>query len=411
MMDKYDLLLEKVEAYVSKFFEENISEGYHFHDFQHIKNVVDSCYEISESYDLKEEDKISLILAAWFHDLGYFEGSDGHELRGANHAKEYLTAEKLDDSIVQNVYSAILATKMPQRPQTLIEKILCDADLSHLGKRNYWNRCGRLRYEMAEVQGRIMSELEWLDFEIEFLSQHDYFTKIASALYGRRKRKNLGQLLKQKRRVLRTWDQADTKDLEDLELASEGKLPAPKDPLRELSVGRGVETMYRNAYRTHINLSAIADNKANIMLSVNAIILSIVVSSLVPRLVTEKIFLFPTISLLITCLAAIIFATLSTKPKVTEGLASRKDIIERKTNLLFFGNFYRMDLGDFHWGMMEMIKDQDFLYSSMTRDLYFLGKVLAKKYRYLNICYTIFMVGLIVSVILFGLSFNMDFSK
>ena len=162
--------------------------------------------------------------------------------------------------------------------------------------------------------------------------------------------------------------------------------------------------MYRTTYRTHINLSSIADNKANIMLSINAIVISITLSSLTPRFGTNPKLIFPTIFLLAVCLLAVVFATLSTRPKITEGIFTRQDIQNKKSNLLFFGNFYNMELEDFHWGMMEMIKDSDFLYSSMTRDLYFLGVVLAKKYRYLRICYGIFMYGLIVSVIVFAIA-------
>jgi len=106
------------------------------------------------------------------------------------------------------------------------------------------------------------------------------------------------------------------------------------------------------------------------------------------------------------CLSALVFAILSTRPKITEGKFTREDIKNKRSNLLFFGNFYNMELDDFHWGMMEMIKDSDFLYSSMTRDLYFLGIVLAKKYKYLRICYSIFMYGLIISVIAFGIAFT-----
>lgn len=164
--------------------------------------------------------------------------------------------------------------------------------------------------------------------------------------------------------------------------------------------------MYRNIYRTHINLSSIADNKANIMLSVNAIIISIVVTNLIPRLETSTYLLLPTIFLLAVCLGALVCAILATQPKVTKNKLTREDISNRKANLLFFGNFYNMELEDFHWGMMEMIKDSDFLYSSMTRDLYYLGIVLAKKYQYLRICYSIFMYGLIASVIAFAVAMS-----
>ena len=141
------------------------------------------------------------------------------------------------------------------------------------------------------------------------------------------------------------------------------------------------------------------------MLSINTIMISIVFSMLVPQLNNSPQLILPTVVLLTVCLTSIIFATLSTRPKVTTGEVTLDDIRNKRSNLLFFGNFYNMKLEDFQWGMMEMIKDSDFQYSSMTRDLYFLGKVLAQKYRYLTYCYNIFMFGMILSVILFAWAF------
>jgi hypothetical protein len=164
--------------------------------------------------------------------------------------------------------------------------------------------------------------------------------------------------------------------------------------------------MYRTTYRTHTNLSAMADSKANIMLSVNAVVISILVSNLFPRLQeSDKVdinLLIPVILLTCTCLGSMVFATLATRPKITEGKVTRDAIKQRKANLLFFGNFHSMPLEDFQWGVNEMLSDPEFLYSSMSRDLYFLGIVLAKKYQYLSICYNIFMYGLITSVLAFG---------
>jgi hypothetical protein len=113
----------------------------------------------------------------------------------------------------------------------------------------------------------------------------------------------------------------------------------------------------------------------------------------------------PTIILTITCLISMVYATLSTRPKVTEGKVTKEAIRQRKANLLFFGNFHSMTLEEFQWGVNEMLKDPEFLYSSMSRDLYFLGIVLAKKYRYLSYCYNVFMYGLIISVLAFVVSF------
>jgi hypothetical protein len=223
--------------------------------------------------------------------------------------------------------------------------------------------------------------------------------------------KHIKQLRKQKLRL----NPKEVESVEDLARQDKKKKKKKKKvttslksadiQLKELNLGRGVETMFRATYRTHVNLSSIADNKANIMLSINAIIISIVLPQLVPRFSENPSLILPTIILLVVCLVSIVFATLATRPKITRTLYTREDIQKRQANLLFFGNFYRMPLPDFHWGMMEMIKDSDFLYSSMTKDIYFLGVVLAKKYRYLSICYSIFMFGMIASVLAFATAF------
>ena len=141
------------------------------------------------------------------------------------------------------------------------------------------------------------------------------------------------------------------------------------------------------------------------MITLNAIVISILASTLLPKLATHQELAIPTILLLLTCLTSMVFATLATRPKVTEGKVTREAILQRKANLLFFGNFYNMSLEDFQWGVNEMLVDSEFLYSSMSRDLYYLGIVLGKKYRYLSICYNVFMYGIIISVLGFVLSF------
>jgi hypothetical protein len=86
---------------------------------------------------------------------------------------------------------------------------------------------------------------------------------------------------------------------------------------------------------------------------------------------------------------------------VNVGRFTREDIDKKKTNLLFFGNFHKMSLEDYTWGMTEMMKDTDYVYASMIQDIYHLGVVLGKKYKQLRIAYNVFMFGLIVSVLAF----------
>ena len=154
-----------------------------------------------------------------------------------------------------------------------------------------------------------------------------------------------------------------------------------------------------------MKLSDMADNKAHILLSINSIIISVVLSFLVKNLTQLTYLILPTVFLLSVCVVTTVFAVLTTKPKISKGVFTADQIHNREVNLLFFGNFHKMGYESYEWGVQEMMYDKQYLYKSMTKDIYFLGKVLAKKYRYLNIGYKVFMFGLIASVFVFGLSF------
>lgn len=403
-------LLQDVERHVTDFFHQKVSDKYVFHDLEHTVQTVAAVKVIAEGFNFTEQELLLLMLATWFHDTGYVDGPAGHEERSYANAENFLRAH-LSKEELEIIKGCILATKVPQKPQTTLECVLCDADLSHLGMRTYWDRTSKFRQELILTRQLIMSDRDWVDFEIDFMLSHNYHTEVASELFNKRKAKHIQQLLKQKRRLnpdkAPTTDEIALLNEDDKKTDIQKVLKEQEAELKLSRFGRGVETMYRTTYRTHTNLSAMADNKANLMLSVNAIVISIMVSNLLPRLhdAVSLRMLIPTALLTGTCLGSMVFATLATRPKVTEGRVTREAILERKANLLFFGNFHNMKLDDFQWGVNEMLKDPSFLYSSMSRDLYFLGIVLAKKYRYLSICYNIFMYGLIISVAAFILAF------
>ncbi|MCB0278015.1 MAG: hypothetical protein KDD94_00830 [Calditrichaeota bacterium] len=168
---------------------------------------------------------------------------------------------------------------------------------------------------------------------------------------------------------------------------------------------RGIETMFRTTSKSHLELSAMADNKANILLSISAILISLILSTLASKIDSNPKLLLPTIIILIVALITVIFATIATIPNVTTFDFRREDIEAKKGNLLFFGNFSKMTLEDYEFGMKFLMRDRDYLYNSMIRDIYFLGKVLDKKYRNLKIAYYVFMYGLVLSTLAFVISF------
>jgi hypothetical protein len=167
---------------------------------------------------------------------------------------------------------------------------------------------------------------------------------------------------------------------------------------------RGIQTLLRVINDNHIEFSNMSDNKANILISVNAIIISIILSVMLKRLEVDPHLTLPTLLFLLTSLTTIILAILSTRPKVNSGLFNREDIVARRVNLMYFGNFHKSTDEDFEWGMREMMTDPEYLYSSMIKDIHYLGKVLARKFRLVNIAYTVFMFGLIASILAYILA-------
>src|SRR5690606_23514387 len=171
---------------------------------------------------------------------------------------------------------------------------------------------------------------------------------------------------------------------------------------------RGIQTFYRTSLRNHMKLSDIADTKANIMLSVNAIIISLVLSNLISKLDNNNYLIIPTAIFVLFSAITMILAVIATRPNVTRGEFTKEDVEKQNVNLTFFGNFHKMELEQYEWAIEELLKDRDYVYKSLTKDLYFLGKVLDRKYRILRLTYTIFVAGTIISLIAFAVFFYLE---
>ena len=176
---------------------------------------------------------------------------------------------------------------------------------------------------------------------------------------------------------------------------------AAKEKKGVLGTSRGIETMFRTSYRTNMDLSGLADTKANIMISINGIIISIVIASISPKIDANPWLLIPSAVLLISCLFSIVYAVLAARPRVSSNPISLEQVRRNEANILFFGNFVNMPQSDFITGMKELLQNTDALYINMIRDIYGLGTVLEKKFKLLRSSYNTFMFGLIAGVILF----------
>jgi len=392
-------ILSKVKEFIGTTFRKKGSENSYYHNFTHTAEVVKAAEEIADALSVNDQDKEALLIAAWFHDIGHIETCQGHEDVGIRLAQNFLQENNYSEVGIDKVISLINATRMPRNPQNILDKIICDADLHHLGTNNYEKRNQLYKNEIEALQGKSIKEEDWLQNNLEFLKHHKYYTDFAKQKYDTQKNINY---IKTKKKLKKVKKHLEENEGITLETTGEDK-KNKKD--KEKDAGRSIETMFRNTIRTHVEFSSMADTKANIMISVNTLVLTIMVSFMLRKLDTNPNLIIPTAMLTLSSLITLVYAILVTRPKVTSGVFTEDDIREKKVNLLFFGNFHKVSLTDFTWGMKEMMKDKDFLYDNMIMDFYYLGKVLGQKYQRLRICYTIFMYGLIISVLAFAIAF------
>ncbi len=167
---------------------------------------------------------------------------------------------------------------------------------------------------------------------------------------------------------------------------------------KALGTNRGIETMFRSAYRVQMDLTSLADNKANMMISINGIIISIIIASVAPKLDANPWLGIPTTLFLLGTLVSIIFAIVAARPRVSSTPITLEDLRHSEGNILFFGNFTNMQESEFLEGMTELIGDKTIVYESMIRNIYGLGVVLNKKFALLRVAYTSFMVALVMGV-------------
>ena len=288
---------------------------------------------------------------------------------------------------IEKAEKLILSTTDNRFPADVLEEIYHDGIHLIAGRKSFFQKVDLLRLEEEHLRNKPYSEEEWSERIFDLLSHTHFHTAYARKKYGKRK---LDHLAKQKQNTIK----------------------AQRATLKKLTgkdMGRGIDTLYRTGFRNHINLSRIADGKANMMISINTIVLSILLAvsgaglSFIENFFYDSPgFALPVLILLLSSLTALVFAVFSAKPSVTASNLKREfDPNSTETNMLYFGNFLQLEKEDFVQYMDNLKVDQEQLYNDLSRDLYNLGLVLRKKYQLLIISYNVFVGGLVLSVFVF----------
>ncbi|SFN26045.1 Predicted metal-dependent phosphohydrolase, HD superfamily [Paenimyroides ummariense] len=388
-------LLLKAEAYIFNLFKDKLSSEYIYHDYLHTLRVVTAVNELINGEHILEPNATHLRLAAWFHDAGYINGPVNHEERSCDIFKDFIKDNAFENVDIDQVCSLILATKCSHFPTNLLEMCMKDADFYHFTLDNYQELGDLLKQEIETTCTKQLTDIDWCKENLTVLTKNQYyFTDYAKANWQPKKEKNILKL-RENLEKLKGNKKGKNKEIKEKKLE---KLDRPE---------RGIDTLFRTTLNNHTQLSAIADSKANILLSVNSILISISLTAIIPKLDSPRNahLIIPTFILLIFSVITIVYTILATKPKVSSNTVTKKEIEQRKVNLLFFGNFHQLPLNDFNDAMNDLMKDRDYLYDTLIKDLYYLGLVLNKKYRMLSVSYTVFMYGIIISVAAFCIAF------
>jgi len=348
-MSSYTSLYKAAEDHVTEMFRRLQPAHLVFHNLEHTETVVRKVNEIAGHYNLSEEDMMIVYIAAWFHDTGYLlDKPENHEFKSIELMKEFLLEQKINDDIINKIEVCILSTRAPRNPLDLNSEILCDADTYQFGNKKEFKKTNKLVFqEVTNLSAFKLTLTAFDETTLKLLSGHKYYTTYCKEILNDVKKEIIQKLKKE----IKT---------------TEKQKSGVKEITEKDGTTKGMQTMLRLTSSNHIQLSEMADSKANILISVNAIIISVILSVLLRKLHTDPYLTIPTIIFLAFSVVTIIVAILATRPKLNSGTFEDVDIVNKKTNLLFFGNFHKMSYPQYETAMRTMMKDSDYLYTSIV---------------------------------------------
>lgn len=392
--------LHETALFVKEYFTTEFSAAFCFHNYSRTVNIVRNCDAIGVAMKLKNEEQKYLHIAAWFLETGYAKNYEQPQKESVLNVTTYLTQKGIDSEIIKTIEEVILATRIPQQPLTLMAQIICDASMYHLAEKDIMNNVENLRQEIKTIQQKEYSIKDWLAKMITDINEHFYFTSEAKDLFEKKKQKHKAVLQKQLDE-LQNFSEEQTEANSTVTTPNFNNNPS----FEEIKLERGVETFFRITERRHMELSTKAHDKAGLLISVNSIVISIVLSVLITKLEDNKFLLLPTLFLIITCAVTIVLSIISTRPRILKINSKNKHTAHDEVNILFFADSTKLSLHDYKAEMKKTYENKTLLYDSLSRDIYYQGLVLVWKYKYINIAYNIFMYGFIITILSFMIAF------
>ena len=190
---------ERLQEFIIKKLESEIPETCYYHNTGHVLDVLRAAEMIGEREKVSDSEMELLKVAVLFHDSGFTVNPKNHEQIGCDFAKEFLPAYEYTSQEIETVCGMILATRYPQKPNNLLEEIICDADLDYLGRDDFFSIGNNLMKEM-NLNGSIKDERDWNKLQESFLESHHYFTLTSNELRNEKKKAHLTKIREMNRK-------------------------------------------------------------------------------------------------------------------------------------------------------------------------------------------------------------------
>ena len=304
-------ILQRASQYIFELFKDKLPEHLVYHNFSHTESVAAAARKLAKGMELGEDAIEIVTLAGWFHDAGFIEVYKGHEDVSKRIAEEYLRSEGVEQEKIEYVLGCIEATRMPQSPKNLLEEILCDADMSALGKKTSFERSQLLRIEWEKALGKTMTDEEWLRQDLNFLTSHKYFTRYAQEIYDQRKLENIRERDKQLRKLIKA-NQGVSQEKSSNEQAKTVQVII-NESHSDNDSGSTVNVVGANT----LGVAGQTDRKAGMLILANSLIMSFTIGFIIHTSVKDSVFVIPLFFLLSVCVLTVIFAILAIIPKAS----------------------------------------------------------------------------------------------
>lgn len=187
-------IVDLAADYVLKLLVKKMSPKFLYHGIYHTLEVVHNCKVIGFNSQMTPEEYEDVVIAAWFHDTGFIERAEGHEKISAQLANKFLTKHNHPEERIKKITKCIKRTNLAKEPRELMDMVLRDADVAHLGREDFIVKQELLRLEIEACSGTNYSNKQWDEINYSFLSAHQYYTTYARSIFNNEKQMNLDML-------------------------------------------------------------------------------------------------------------------------------------------------------------------------------------------------------------------------